>query len=656
MNKACIALVLGVLLLSGCKGVLPVEELILEPKTPYSQLYQPPLQAESLLYKAAQADPDLAGKKPTQWYHGLYSEGSFNHDVEDRIINGKIMKGSNVARKFVVPRSGTVKIVGTVRLIDGKNAYVHICKNNEKVFPKIEGKYAVGKSEYGDYLEFDLEVNEGDSLFFIVDGYVEFAPLIAYEKNFRRLHYDSFSDTELHFVGDIHPFYEDGMMYLYYLSTNGYFTANMVQASDLISFSMTDTRTTNTNPPSSEGFATRVVREDNLLISFYGAWTSLRGTKSKDGLLWENAVALDENLKVQYQVLIDDRYVAMRDPYAFFDDDVERYRIVSLNYTHLDQSNPRNNRTELTVYTSQDDTLRYWNKEALAIKSFNLGEEPEVPQFMKIGNRWYLFAAVSGRARHHVGPLSYWIGDPGSSIEEVNWESKEEHLLHGDHLCAPQVGAVEDRFYLYGWITQNPFNSDWGGTINLPVEVFQREGGLLGIRLDPYAQKLLNKGVVHSNYSLEDVNAGDFVLQENRITVKKLCNGQAVLRVGANSSGSIIESSITAFSNSEVGFILESADGRFKIRYNDNHKLLSVAQEGGMNLTSMNVDLDDEAKLKLIVEGDILYVFLNDTYFLPVRLPVSLDDYVIRLYSHGEDVLFTNTFVYQLASKETLHN
>lgn len=652
--KRLILLLLISVSLVGCKNLKKhqIEEIMLKSVTPYEELYElnmdkPYLLDENtLVFQAKQGYYLMNQQGYNYWYYGIYNqlfqEIIFNNTDQiwgnDKIFIDKArMKGKNIARKFISPLSGEALVIGTVRIIEGHNAYVNIYLNDE-----LTRSFHITPSKYGEYIEHDIVINAGDEVIFVVDGVVEFNPVISFQGELNNLHYQSKNDTGLAYVGDVHPFYEGGKMSLYYLSTNGYFTADMVQSDDMILFHDTLTQASNTNPPASEGFATRVVKDGDLLYSFYGAWTSFKGTVSQDGLKWSNAVTLDEKFNMQYYVPIDNRYVAMRDPYAFFDEDINRWRIISLNYTNFDQSNSKNNRTELALYTSLDNSLRVWDKKALSIKTFNAkGEEPEVPQFMKIGNRWYLFAAVSGRSRHHVGPLSYWIGDPEKAIEEVNWNEKEEHLLHGDNLCASQIVKVKDRLYLYGWIIQEPYSSQWGGTINLPFEVYQKQGGTLGVRLDTYAFSLLNKGLVRKQ-ELDKYSEGN--------------DERLVINIGTKLPNSIITTNIENLDDAIFGLEINNDNTVLEIRYNTKQKELAVGRKGGINLTSITIK--EELKtilLEVVIEDNIMYVILNNTYLLPVRLDTKLNSYDVNLYSTGRNVWFNDTNIYRLACKENLH-
>lgn len=94
---------------------------------------------------------------------------------------------------------------------------------------------------------------------------------------------------------------------------------------------------------------------------------------------------------------------------------------------------------------------------------------------------------------HWVGPLSYWIGNENTPIDQDNFAHKKEYRLDGEDLSAAQVASFGDRFYKFGWIPMNYDGQEWGGHLNLPHEVYQLPNGELGCRLDPEYAKSIKK-------------------------------------------------------------------------------------------------------------------------------------------------------------------
>lgn len=58
--------------------------------------------------------------------------------------------------------------------------------------------------------------------------------------------------------------------------------------------------------------------------------------------------------------------------------------------------------------------------------------------------------------------------------------------------------------------------------------------------------------------------------------------------------------------------------------------------------------MDGTNTLRLIAEGDILEVFVNDKYALAARISKSLNSSDIRLFSSGGGATFGNVRVYEL--------
>jgi hypothetical protein len=309
--------------------------------------------------------------------------------------------------------------------------------------------------------------------------------------------------------GDVHPFYDEKnhRMYMFYLSTGNQkeepkseIYSSLLSVSDnLIDYKPQNIARNQTNPPLINTYCILGVIKDNngnYRSSFgYGgfAGTSL----SNDLLTWQNGtgeryIADDGSLNHKWKINFDSDVSSGRDPDLFYDADSGICYCVVINYYTADAHEGSKG---LALYTAAEDGK--FSSKAVKLLDFTGRGDPECPQLKKIGDQWYLFYSVYGSGTAGgVGRLSYRIGETGTAPQNVDWNAKTEYILDGGDLHAAQLCEAGNKYYMYGWIGYEPHANVWGGYLNLPREVYRKSDGLLKTRLDPYFNKLLNKGLI----------------------------------------------------------------------------------------------------------------------------------------------------------------
>ncbi len=274
------------------------------------------------------------------------------------------------------------------------------------------------------------------------------------------LHYRN----NLHFIGDVHPFYcnKSKEWFLYYLQPGGQFNSLLVKSKNL--FQWEECPLTFQGVPRAKYFVVAILKHSKVLYSWYGQQFVHVCSKSKDGVAWEADPSLD--IKVNRAI----SGFGERDPYVVFDKQKKCFYALALAYLNGVSD------CAITLKKTQSSNLHQWEANtSVALRFPNTDQwtsgEPECPQLMKIKRRWYIFASLARRTVHHVGGLSYWIGDLDKSPDEIDWSSKPKHTLTSEDLCAAQLVQKNQSFYLMGWIPQDYHGSEWGGNVNLPLIV-----------------------------------------------------------------------------------------------------------------------------------------------------------------------------------------
>ena len=693
---------------SSCNCSIPEEE-----QTPYEDIYgQLPTtryaqQSAKDTHKAsygytANEDQGYNGWSYLYKTSGSYSEmtySSANQRFEqgDNFIQGPLMgsKEYAVARAFTVfPNgSGTVYVTGKAALASAvdSSAEIQILLNQTVVYPASGTTLTLAAGDTtGIYHEKMLNVIAGDVLYFVVSGQgkVVWNPTIQYDAIAESpLHYNpegKFENGNNIDIGDVHPYYHDGKLYMYYLKTDGGYNTALVTSDNMLAYQDGHVTTHPVNPPNSNYYVLGITEEAGGFRTYYGASSSyIYGAKSNDLITWEAGEGVDELFNTTHLPSI--HYPAGgRDPYVFYDTDIQRYRIVYLAYYANKYWTGGNDfDAALSLQTSVGNSTERWEEQETELLRFdNAGtsgrDEPEVAQILKIGRRWYIFASMYGRTSNGVGAPSYWTGDLDTKIDEVNWNQKQERFLDGEDLCASQIVKIGTRYYLYGWIASRAGGGGWGGAINVARELYAKSDGTLATRLDPYMTKLLNGGSMFSLARNEttaqqgtwDVTNDSASLTGGGVTMSGLnMSAYGELLLSGSYRRTLIESKLSMGTSGKIaGFKLQqkgAADYATVAVDQKNGQLIISGKEQGGYLTRAKYKVDienyDDITLKLIVEGGIVEFYVNDTYALTARIfddgsRSYLSDFSVSLFGDGSGTTFSDLSVNMLRSLETAYD
>lgn len=669
MKKTTI-LILSIFLviLSSCKAIdndLNEEKQQLEVE--YSEMYEKNRES---------AYPLISSDKRHAAYHGYYlmREQGYNQwfyvdefgnnmilDQEndswiynDSYIKDSIMHVENhqIARTFHSMYNGNAVISGTIKQSENsQSSAIFSIKINDNII--LEEKQVNQDDTTGIYYEIDVVLQQGDVVSFIVNGEnatVLWNPVVDCSGEIPgNLHYKLPSGA---YLGDVHPFYdnEHNRMYMYYLSTNGRFDSQLITSDDMITYHETNLLTDPINPPEQDNyFVLGVYKDSDVYRTFYGLGDSFGSAESDDLITWRNASILDETFNVERKAFFDyDNFPGGgRDPYGFYDSDIDRFRIIGISYV-----NHPSNRS-LVLYTSNDEEGRlYTDKPVELINYPNNGDgDPECPMMMKIGDYWYIFTSRYGQSVHGVGRLTYYIGDKGKSIDEVDWQSKEEHHLDGEDLIAAQLVQIGQRYYVYGWLPQTWNGGNWGGLLNLPREVVQFEDGTLGSRLDEYFFSKINKGV-DINFTGQ-YTSGTF--SGNSSALQSVFDN-AVLTFDGNYKRALIETNVSLTnSNAKQGITINQNGKNYQatIERINNELKISFGEIGSNHNPSSYLIIPYQSNVinvKLLIEGGCGLLSINDSYTLTFRSSMTLDStFTVGVFADLANTMFENFKIYRLA-------
>ena len=567
------------------------------------------------------------------WYYlyeedGAYAQMTYSADSWQgggAALCGPAMKpGAGTAvRQYHARKGGEVTIYGNYKCADADAAAAAI-----KVYHNDALIYS-GTLEAGDtvgyYFEIKVTLNDGDNLYFAVEGknaHVLLDPVVDFGGHGDQSFYHLTAHGKQY--GDVFPWYdtENHKLYMGFLwsdNARGGDYYNALEVSDnMLTF--------------------RDIPEANN----YDLWQ----TYKENGRLH---FVYNPNNYVDHSIYS----FGVRDNMIYRDPENNRWLMIAGCYYTF---NSYSQTSDLVIYESKDELGFSWNPVGNVVEAGYNRNLPECPTLMKIGDRWYVFVSVAYVTAHQVGPLQYWTGDAGVDCMDVDWQSKDFSFLDGEDLCAARPIQVGDKVYMWGWIP-NTYDTmpwaPWAGYLNLPREVIQLSDGSLGGRLDPGLSKLLNYGRIFTlgagNYAMEKGNAEDV---EGGIRTE----GETTVLLGADYNRNYITYSVDMKNCTTAGYIMRQ-DGK-------EYQVLIVKEEGKTYLKVLSPN-DDKHKInsvieiqdlhsgkfdvKIVCDGEFIEFFVNDEYALTAHTAMTGSSYSAGLYAVGEAV-FTNVTIHKLIS------
>jgi sucrose-6-phosphate hydrolase SacC (GH32 family) len=451
----------------------------------------------------------------------------------------------------------------------------------------------------------------------------------------------------------------------------------------MVTFTDQTLETTRLNAPGSFYYVLGVTREGGYYYSFYGEGKNVGSSRSTDLILWESGIVWDEETYEKLYSPSSNYPAGTRDPYAYFNPDLNKYHIVATGYRaneHYPWSNTTGYDAYIVLYTSTGPSLAEWEKNPVTGRAgyhrplLHFGDwvnhpeigDPECPQIVKIGDYWYILASLAGRGGDHwVGRPSYWIGDPGVDILDVDWQSRidDEHFLDGEDLCAAQIVEIEGKHYLFGWITQRNVSGGWGGTLNLIREVYPDEDGRLFVRLEPELIAKINAGKIIDLAELPINTTGGFAYEEGNFSVISIASqngydhyarldmpgtfGRTFIELEGNVNASSEALGITISKNQDVEIGIRQRLGQWEIF------LKNAGINGKVSATqAIEIDASGDVNIQIVIEGNVAEVFVDGRYALAARAGMSLsDDVGISVFAAGLETSIKTMSVNHLTSR-----
>ena len=451
--------------------------------------------------------------------------------------------------------------------------------------------------------------------------------------------------TPQRWVGDVHPYYEDGRYHLIYVYDPGDWRVGHLQSRDLLHWE--EREMTHTPPPLVPQVLPNYYVLQIIPDSIHGGYRTfypyygIRVSRSRDLVAWQYA-------EPQLAVPTPPGYGRMADPYPFWNEDrKEFWMVVTLRKDGL----PLDRAGAFGYATSAD--LEHWTWRGELYSPGNIGE-PELPLMFKMGQRWYLLGFPNdGRT---LGEPTYRM----SSRCDGPWTVPVPDKLDGKHFCPGRTAFDGTRRLLFGWIPKSILPSGaqhWGGHLALPRELYALPDGRLAVRLETsVADRIRGERLFPKPGSELTPQAGQWTIvgesaalhrsrQRNSIRLQHAPDRidltlNVTLQDGCDRAGIVLGSTANS-SGYEIAIDKQ------------NNRLAVLNRDGTVCVMQVIDDLSGrKIQLRVLVDGDIVEVFCADRYALAARLSESVRSESVALFAQGP-AEFEEIGVYRL---RTLHD
>ena len=452
--------------------------------------------------------------------------------------------------------------------------------------------------------------------------------------------------SENAWVGDVMPMADENGLQLYYLydtDHNGagyhpiykFSTTNLYEYSDdglAIPFgdSMDD-------PDLAIGTGSVLKDRDGRYHCFYTGHNDTFPEAGKDKECVMHAVSEDN---VNWTKIPEDTFYAaenysgddFRDPFVFWNEEEQCYwMLIAAREDSLGGVVARYTSTDLSAWTLCDPL---YAPETLYML--------ECPDLFRMGDYYYLFYSWE---RVTFYAMSNSIYGP--------FVAPPDNVLDGTGFCfyAAKTAEFEGHRYLCGWIGRKsePKDTgyyDWAGSL-LVHELVQKEDGTLGVREPSGLQDYF---VTEKTPSVKET-LGEVREKDGAYLLSAAADEVALADFGMREPSMLLECTVSLGEEGYAGFAFGMGDeyGTYTglvldAKNNSVHfegcVLSRIAYVEPMIETSFNFEPDKEYHVKLVMENEIVILYIDDTKALSNRIYKSVDGAHWGIFSSNTEAVF----------------
>jgi beta-fructofuranosidase len=454
-----------------------------------------------------------------------------------------------------------------------------------------------------------------------------------------------FPKSEYGFVGDPMPYFEDGVMNMFYLydgrdSQIGFHPYNLMTSTNFVDWTLNGTVIPFVNDESSQDLAlgTGSIIKDTtgMYHAFYTGFND-RGQVAKKEKI-QHATSFD---KINWVKHPEDgfygSYNDFRDPYVIYMEDYNEYWMLVTSRNVSD-------RGAILRYTSTD--LINWTNQGTFLSNPDGNWNMECPTLIKFGDFWYLSYSkqVSGNDRIVIYRYTNDLQE-----SNTNWITPPQNYFDGPGLYAGRLEKISDnRLVISGWVGTKKNEDygqdyDWAGNL-VTHELTQKSSGELFVKpTEEYASYInqeynptyfdISSGVIESEEKIEFTGIG----YEYSIYEPLDANTTYKLSFQVTPLGSI----------DHFGFLfdVDSIYGNVKIELNHSLNEISLFFNNSTNpeqQSKLNFSFPEKNyAVTAMIENDILTLYIDNRIAFTSRI-YSIKNRKWGIFSYNSNISIDN--------------
>lgn len=463
--------------------------------------------------------------------------------------------------------------------------------------------------------------------------------------------YSLYPTSENAWVGDVMPMADEDGLQLYYLydtDHNGpgyhpiykFSTSNFYEYSDdglVIPYGNSAE-----DPDRAVGTGSVLKAQDGRYHCFYTGHNDSFPDKGLDKECVMHAVSEDN---VNWTKIPEDTFYAadnysgddFRDPFVFWNEEEQCYwLLIAAREESLGGVVAKYTSTDLSHWTLCDP-LYAPNKQYML----------ECPDLFRMGDHYYLFYSWE-RVTYYA--MSDSIYGP--------FEAPADNVLDGTGFCfyAAKTAEFDGHRYLCGWVGRKPEPKDtgyydWAGSL-LIHELVQKEDGTLGVK-EPSG---LKNYFVDEETPVVKGTMGNVQEQDSTYLLSAGKDDVALAEFGMREPTMLLECTVSLGEDGYAGFAFGMGDdyGKYtglvldaknqSVHY-EGCVLSRIAYVEPMITTSFAFEPDKEYNVKLVMENEIVILYIDDTKALSNRIYKSVDGAHWGIFSSNTESTFRDIVV-----------
>lgn len=453
-------------------------------------------------------------------------------------------------------------------------------------------------------------------------------------------------------MGDVMPFYDNGVMNIYHLQNSRgtlslfYHPISRITTTDYVNYTdcgvALNFEENSLSPDAALGTGSFIKDKDGNFHCFY---TGHNDNGQEEGLEYNEVIRHAKSTDNQKTWVKDEDFNLygyendFRDPYVYYDGDEEIYNMLVTTRDYGAGVIKRYSSASL------DATWDKWQDRGIFFRNDGGDYNMECPSYIEYNGYYYL--AYSEQGENRVTHYRY------KTEKDGDWKRFERDSIDASGFYAGRLEKADDKLYAFAWCANLSAGSsgdfDWGGNL-VTHEIKQLSTGELCAVMVSNVKQAFSTEVKYGYVNGGEVKNASFDKGFSAYCVEKL--GTNITRI--NFSFSVEDFSgdcgITFGLDGKYDNRLGSAAVAFDTKnsrlvcYND---ISSIVRYGNplaevpfafCKGRSYNVDI--------IIEGEILTVYLDDTVCLTARFP-DMQRRCFAFYSNGNAANFKEITFYE---------